>query len=204
MAAVLRGIYDVPMKRAMVPATLAALAAAVLAAGGARRLSVTAVEAPVVETVAEVLAVDAERRTVTIRDARGRRAVIGVPPELRALDAVAPGALVDMSYVPALLLSAGRGRPPFAAEETARLQPRGRRELVVHRKLATARVLELDAARRLLAVAGPDGLRLDLLAPEGVPGFEALRLGDVSALEYADAVALTAAPREPAAAVTGR
>lgn len=192
------------MKRMLIAATVAlSSAGTAMAVAGSedpfRRDTAPAQAVDQTEAVGQVVMVNQNTRRIAVRQDDGSRVVVRVPPEIQNLGQVRAGARVRMGYVRATALALARSGATVAAEEEARLAPRGVSpgETVAATREMTAVIDEIDRGRRELAVRGPDGNPLRLQVPAGTPGYEDAKAGEAVVLRYTEAVALTLAPMEP-------
>jgi hypothetical protein len=147
-----------------------------------------------IEAVALVLKADPLRRTMTIKNAHGKLVVIDVPPEMPA-DFIRPGSLLDIRYVEAEALTIAK--PDAVPDEfvlAVRIasQPGSAADLTAHPKRVTGKIAAIDRDRRELTVLGPDSKPIALKVAGAIEGFDELKAGDVAAIEYTEAVALSA------------
>jgi hypothetical protein len=174
---------------ALVPASFA-FAAAEPPADNGGMIAVRAIDAVVL-----VLKTDPLRRTMTIKNSHGALVTIDVPPEMPA-DQIKAGSLLDIRYVEAEALTIAK--PDAVPEEFVLAvkiasQTGAPGGLTAHPKRVTGKIANIDRDRRELTILGPDSKPIALKVAGLIEGFETLKAGDVAAIEYTEAVALSAA-----------
>ena len=141
----------------------------------------------------EVVSVDQTGRNVVVRDSRGAKATISVPPEAQNLDRVKPGDRFTVRYLEAVAVYVRKGGKASASEvQTVELAPRGGTPggKVVNTKNITAVVSEIDRPSRTLTVRGAKDEGVTLKVADGVRSFDDIAVGDTIALAYTEALAL--------------
>jgi len=188
------------MKSTLVAVT--AFAALALAPCVSAQIQGGAVVTGEAEAVVTVVSVDRKARTVTVRGPQGRTMTINVPPEAQNLDQVKKGSRFQVRYVESVAVAVSKGGVASASkDQTVRLAPKGGTPggVVVNTMQISATVEALDRTRRSIAVKGPQGNVLEFqVAPE--VQLEAIQLGDLVTLVYAEALALQMLPKETKAA----
>jgi uncharacterized protein YdeI (BOF family) len=197
------------MKRVLIAAALAAVSIPAAAqtetqtqspnagaAGSSSPSRSTPIALSEMEIVGEVVKVNKGAKTIVVKDPAGKKMKVSVPAEVSSLDNIKPGNLLDMRYLQAVALSVGKpGQGGQSAEQDVRLAPQGGSEMTVKSKKMTGTVTEFDRSRQELTVRGTEG-PVTFHAPEGFVNFDAVKVGDTVALQYTEAVAITAGKRE--------
>ena len=173
------------------------LVAAVLLVPSAPAVTAEAPKGAVVvaesQAFVEVVSVDQTARNVVVRDSRGAKATISVPPEAQNLDRVKPGDRFTVRYLEAVAVSVRKGGTASASEvQTVQLAPRGGTPggKVVNTKNITAVVSEIDRPSRTLTVRGAKDEGVTLKVADAVQSFDDIAVGDTIALSYTEALAL--------------
>lgn len=149
------------------------------------------------EIVGEVVKVNKGAKTIVVKDPAGKKVKLNVPAEVSSLDDIKPGNLLDMRFLQAVALNVGKpGQAAQFSEQDVRLAPQGGSEMVVKSKKLTGMVTDFDKSRQELSVKGPEGYPITFHAPEGFVNFDTVKVGDTVALQYTEAVAITAGKRE--------
>lgn len=152
------------------------------------------------EFVGEVVKVNKGAKTIVVKDPGGKRMKLSVPADVIRLDEVKPGHMLDIRYVDAVALQVAKpgASAPFAADENVRLAPQGGTpsEITAKTKRMSATVTDFDRSRRQLTVKAPEGLNMTLTLPETFADWDSIKVGDTLAIQYTDAVALTAGRRD--------
>jgi hypothetical protein len=149
------------------------------------------------EIVGEVVKVNKGAKTIVVKDPAGKKMKVSVPAEVSSLDNIKPGNLLDMRFLQAVALNVGKpGQASQFTEQDVRLAPQGGSEMVVKSKKLTGMITDFDKSRQELSVKGPEGYPMTFHAPEGFVDFDQVKVGDTVALQYTEAVAITAGKRE--------
>lgn len=153
-----------------------------------------------VETVAEIVKADKAKRLLTVKDAAGKKFKVHVPAGVAGLDAMKPGALLELQYLPAQAIALDKPgeSSSFIAQDSVGLVPRGatHSETTAKIRRMSAMVMDFDRSRGVITLKGPDGMNADLAVPEGYSGWDGLKVGDSLAVQYTEAQALSAGLRE--------
>ena len=188
------------MKSSLIAA--AAFATLALAPCASAQVQSGAVVAGEAEAVVTVVSVDRKARTVVVQGPQGRKVTLNVPPEAQNLDQVKKGSRFHVRYVESVAVALSKGGAASAsADRTVRLAPKGGTPggVAVSTMQISATVEALDRTRRTIAVKGPQGNELEFqVAPE--VQLEAIQLGDLVTVVYAEALALQMLPKETKAA----
>jgi hypothetical protein len=147
---------------------------------------------------ATVVAVDASKRLITLRDARGVTSVVHAGPEVRNFAQIAPGDTVKVRYQESLVftrLQPGVAAAPPSAEIVAgRAKPGQKPGAMMGGQLTTTVKVELvDADSNIVVFTPPDGgLRaVRAVRPEGQQFIRGLAPGDQVEITYTEALAVS-------------
>lgn len=193
------------MKRLLIAAALAAASLPAAAQTGAQPAPQTPSRSTPfavseVEIVGEVAKVNKSARTIVVKDPAGKKVKLSVPADVIGLDQIKPGNLLDLRYINAVALQVAKPgtMPRFAAEEDVRLAPQGGSpsEIMAKTKRMSAMVTDFDKSQRELTVKGPEGYGMTLQLPDAFMDWDSVKIGDTLAIQYTEAMALTAGKRE--------
>lgn len=155
----------------------------------------------VVKVIAQVAAVDAEERVVTLIRPDGSATDVRCGPEVVNFDQIRVGDEVEAEFEESLAITVTpHGEAPSAAAVTdVALAPVGSRPgaAAVRTTQVTATVDAIDYATRRVWLRGPRGNVLSLHAGPGVRRFDAVRVGDTVVARYTEALAIAVRPTEP-------
>jgi hypothetical protein len=190
------------MRQSLLVLSLVAAAAAPLPAS-AQQPTTTVVTSPGKGTIAETVkitatveAIDKAKRTVTLKGPK-RTETIAVGPDVRNFDQVKVGDKVVVEYVQALSLElrkAGQAPVNAAAAGGARADAGQKPAGVVGAQVTvTTDVIDLDPARQVVVIKGPQGnvFELKVRDPEQ---FKLVKKGDQIQVTYTEALALAVTP----------
>lgn len=156
--------------------------------------TVGAIAGQMVSARAQVVAVDQERRLVTLRDEAGDTATVKVGPEVKRLNEVKPGDYVVARYVEALALDirkSGTGAAKMVERDTL-IRVAGPRPAAIAAKVitATVEIAAIDAANKQVTIKTGSGatIPLDVTDPDVLSG---LSVGDKVDVTYVEAFALS-------------
>lgn len=174
-----------------------ALALALALPANAQQLKDGAVSVQQSEEVVTVLSVDQQKRTVTIRHAKGNAATLDVPPESQNLDRIKPGDRFRMKIIEAVAVGIKKGGEP--AQEDKRdvtVSPKGGTPggMIVKTQTRSVVVDAIDYGNRYIAVRGTSGQTLALKVADGVP-IEQLAAGDRITVIHTQALAVELEPQ---------
>jgi hypothetical protein len=155
---------------------------------GGSVIAVTAVDA-----VAVVVKTDSRLRTVTIEDPKGKNVTINIPPQL-PLEQIQAGTLLDVRYVEAQALDIrGTGAAPADAVGSVVITPAiGTRVVTAKTRRVKGMISEINRRERELTIVGADDKPLALKVAPIVEGFDGVKVGDTTVIEYTEAAALSA------------
>jgi len=148
---------------------------------------------------ATVVAVDYEKRLVTLKGEKGNEMVVQVSEEARNLPQVEVGDTVEVDYYQsvALFTQLPDGEPATAVTTSAARTPLGDKPggAVSETITIKAIVQAIDYATRMVVLQGPDGNTLTTRVDERVKRFNEVKLGDEIVVQYTRAFAISV--REP-------
>ncbi len=156
--------------------------------------TVGAIAGQMVSARAQVVAVDHERRLVTLRDEDGDTTTVTVGPEVRRLNEVKPGDMVVARYVEAVALEirkSGAGAAKMLERDTViRLEGPRPAGIAARAITATVEITAIDAANRQVTIKTGRGatVPLDVKDPAVLSG---LAVGDKVDVTYVEAFALS-------------
>ncbi len=174
-----------------------------------------AVEENTTTAKVDVVAVDHEQRTATLRGDDGEEFTMNVPDTVRNFDQIQPGDQLTISYnvataiflqkAPAGAGSGGSGgtgegsSSPSAAEpsvtsyETVQVAPRGSKPAGVRARVTqiTATVEDVNYDKRQVTLRGPRGNVRTIDVGDNVPDFDQIKKGDTVMVRHTEAVAAT-------------
>jgi len=168
------------------PTTQAAVTSAPGAVAGAATTQITA----------KVIAVDPAQRTVTLQAASGKTRTIEVGDKVRNFDQIKVGDQVHAKYTQALALELKKGVAdmPAPTEEhaitpapAAGAKPGG---TVARKVTATAEVVAVDPAKKMVILRGPQGNEVDVEA-EDPSQLQNIKKGDHVQVTYVEALAIS-------------
>lgn len=152
------------------------------------------------EIVGEVVKVNKSAKTIVVKDPAGKKLKLSVPADVTTLNDVKPGHMLDIRYINAVALQVAKpgAGTTFTAEENVRLAPQGGSpaEITAKTKRMSATVTDFDQSRREITVKAPEGHSMALMLPETFTDWDSVKVGDTLAIQYTEAMALTASKRE--------
>lgn len=153
---------------------------------------------------ATVTDVDKTNRTVTLRTDDGREEIIKCGPEVRNFDQIEKGDKVAAEYHESTVIFArkpeaaagaasGAAQPSAATASKAELAPIGAKPggVVADVTELTARVEEIDYAKRQMTLRGPRGNTKVVNIADDVPNIESVKKGDEIVLRHTEALAIS-------------
>ena len=188
LAAALMGVVPFAVQAQSAPSTQAAVTSAPGKVAGAATTSVTA----------KVVAVDPATRSVTLQTASGKTRTIEVGDQVHNFEQIKVGDTVHAKYTQALALELKKGATGMAAptEEhavTPPPAPGAKPGGTVARKVtATAVVVAIDTAKKMVTLRGPEGNEVDVEAQDPSQ-LENIKKGDHVQVTYVEALAIKVA-----------
>lgn len=157
-------------------------------------------ETSVVTATAIVEHVDQTQRLVTLRAADGTTSTLHVGPEVRNLAQVEKGDEVVVGYIEAVAIEVKKGEGELgvvAGEDAIRAEPGEKPAGAAARTVkVTARIVEIDRENDEVTLEGKDGTRvtIDVRDPQH---YDAIAVGDLVDITYAEAIAISVEPARP-------
>ena len=161
----------------------------------------------------DVVAVDHDKRTVTLRGGDGKEFSMNVPDSVRNLDQVQPGDQLTVTYDVATAVflqkadpgsgssddtsasegSSSPGGPSAATYETVEVAPRGEKPAGIRTRVIQikATVEDVDYDKRQVTLRGPQGNERTIDVGDNVPNFDQIKKGDTVLVRHTEAVAAT-------------
>jgi hypothetical protein len=151
-----------------------------------------------VKVTATVEAIDKAKRTVTLKGASGKSETITVGPEARNFDQVKVGDKVTVEYVQALSLelkkASGQKAEVTTSSGVVRSEPGQKPGGAVGAQVtALTDVVDLDPARQVVVLKGPQGNLVDLKVRDPEQ-FKLVKKGDQVQVTYTEAMAVAVTP----------
>ena len=174
-----------------------ASAAALATPAAAQQLKDGAVAVEQSEAVVTVVAVNPQKRTVTIRGPKGNVATLDVPPEAQNLDRVKAGDRFRMKMIEAVAVGIRKGGEPAQNEKReVTVSPKGGTPggMIVKTQTRSVVVDAIDYGNRYMAVRGTGGQTLALKVADGVP-IEQISAGDRITVLHTQALAVELEPQ---------
>ncbi|MBV8653492.1 MAG: hypothetical protein JO255_18665 [Alphaproteobacteria bacterium] len=162
---------------------------------------------------ADVIAVDHDKRTVTLRGSDGKEFSMNVPDTVRNLDQVQPGDQLTVTYDVATAVylektdpgsgssddtsasegSSSPGGPSAATYETVEVAPKGEKPAGIRTRViqVKATVENVDYDKRQVTLRGPQGNEKTIDVGDNVPNFDQIKKGDTVLVRHTEAVAAT-------------
>lgn len=160
-----------------------------------------AVLASKVTLTATVVAIDAAKRTVTLKGAQGKIVDVSVPPEAKKFDQIKVGDLVTVEYARALTLAlkkAGDGIRGSTSQSATAGAPAGAVAggAAAQQVTILANVTAVNQKEGYVTLRGPKGNSVDLAVPDAGQ-LKLVKVGDQVEAVYTEAMAITvdAAPK---------
>jgi len=151
----------------------------------------------VVEAVKEtavVDAIDASKRTLTLRFANGMTQVYKLDKAVRNFDQIKVGDNVSATYIEsvALFVRKSHEKPGAGELQTVTLAPKGAKPgaIITNTIEITAKVEAINYRMRAVALKGPEGVLRIFPVDRGVKDFKNVKVGDELVLRVTEAVAI--------------
>jgi translation elongation factor P/translation initiation factor 5A len=149
----------------------------------------------VLETVtatATVEAVDAAKRTVTLKFADGKTQTYKLGPEVKNFDQIKAGDRVKSTMVESVAVFVRKSdEPPGVAEgRTVQVAPKGAKPgaLITDTVEVTAKVEAIDYQKRTVTLRQPNGAQKTFAVDKSVEKFNTVKTGDEVVLRVTDAL----------------
>jgi hypothetical protein len=141
-----------------------------------------------------VESIDKANRAVTIKRSDGQMVTLKAPPEAKNFDQIKPGDTVRAEYLDAVAIFVrASSAPPQAAEDaTVAVAPKGEKPAAVAVKTVqmTAKVADIDYAKRTVTLVGPQGNRRVVKVDDRVKRLNEVKPGDEVVVRHTEAVAI--------------
>jgi hypothetical protein len=152
-----------------------------------------AIEAAAVQVSANVVAVDAAKRAVSVVGPLGRTNTYVCGPAVKNFDQIKVGDTVKATFVESIAIAAGPSSAPMSAGVggTVAVAPKGAMPGVVMAKTVevTGKIVSIDAESRAVTLVGPAGNERTVKAGPKVD-LGALKAGDDVRLQVTEALAI--------------
>jgi hypothetical protein len=151
---------------------------------------------------ATIQSIDKEKRTVTLKDEKGKTMTVDVPSDVESFDRLKKGDKVTATYQEALAVSVhkpGEAKPTNEVQEsTGRTTGANPSRTMERTHTMSAEVVSVDAAKNKLKVKGPEGKTRDINVedPSMREKLKDLKPGEVVELQYTEAMAITLQPKK--------
>ncbi len=148
----------------------------------------------VVEMTAVVDAVDAAKKTVTVKAPDGTTRTFKVGPEVKNFDQIKAGDKVKTTFYESVAVFVAKaGEKPSVSEvQTVKVAPKGAKPgaVVVNTLEVTAKVEKIDYKKRNISLKGPEGNVRTFTVDKSVKNFKNIKKGDDVYLQVTEAVAM--------------
>jgi hypothetical protein len=151
---------------------------------------------------ATVIAIDKEKRTVTLKGEDGKHKTVAVPEDVQAFDQVKKGDKIRMSYQESAALDIyqpGEARPAATEREaTTRIAGTSPTGMAVREQTISAEIISVDPKKNIVKVKGPEGKAKEITVqnPEVRQKLKDLKPGQVVEIRYKEAMAVTLEPQK--------
>lgn len=149
------------------------------------------------EAIVTVMRVNVDKRTVTIRDAKGKVTTLVVPEESQNLDKVKRGARFKIKFIEAVAVGIRKGDDPMQSENIeVKFAPKGGTPgaMVTHTETLSVVVDDVDYVNRYIAVRAASGETRRLKVVDEIP-LQQFTAGDEIAVAYTHALIAEMQPR---------
>jgi hypothetical protein len=175
-------------KEAPMPATSKELPGAV--AGEVRSVTATVTE------------IDYKSRHATLKMPDGTLVPVAVSEAAYNFDQVKVGDLVDISYTQAIALKLDKdsgGQPGVSSSSGMERAPKGQKPqgTIYNTVDIRAKVVSVDYKTRKVELSGPNGNIVPVTVDPNVPNIENIKVGDIVAATYTEAIAISVRPANP-------
>ncbi len=153
-----------------------------------------AVKVVTVTETATVDAIDAARRSVTLKWPDGKTKTFKVPKEVVNFDQIAVGDKVRATFVEELALFVRKSDAPPSADETETiaLAPKGAKPgvFMADTQTITAKIEAIDYKQRTVTLKGPQGNSKTFKINKSVKNLKEVKKGDEVTLRFTEALAV--------------
>lgn len=148
---------------------------------------------------ATVDAIDYQTRHVTLKMPDGSKNTVAVGEAAYNFDQVKVGDLVNITITQAVAVMLDKetgGQPGVRTSSGLERAPKGQKpEGVAYSTIdVNAKVVGIDYKQRIVTLVGPDGNEVPVSVDPGVQGIENIKVGDIVAVKYTEAVAISVKP----------
>jgi hypothetical protein len=151
----------------------------------------------VVEAVSKTFtvdAIDAGKRTVTLKSADGQKQTYKLGPEVRNFDQIKVGDTVKATYLEsvAIFVRKSNEKPDAGQVQTVQVAPKGAKPGVIATETTevTAKVEAIDYKKRTVTLKGPEGNVRTFSVDKSVKKFDNVKVGDEVVLRVTEAMAI--------------
>jgi hypothetical protein len=143
---------------------------------------------------ATVKAVDKMNRKVTFEGPEGNMVMVSAGPEVKNFDQIAVGDKLMIEYTEAIAaaIDPAGGAPAAGSQIAVETAPPGAKPAMVASETVElrAKILEVDKAKRKVAVQGPAGKKRIFRVGKEVERFDELKPGEDVVVRYTEAIAI--------------
>lgn len=143
---------------------------------------------------ATVDAIDAAKRTVTLKRPDGQTKTLKAGPEVRNFDQIKVGDQVKATFVEELAVFVKKSDAPASTDETTTvaLAPKGAKPgiLVADTQVVTAKIEAVSYKNRTVTLRGPEGNKKTLKVGKNVANFKEVKKGDEVSVRFTEALAI--------------
>lgn len=151
-----------------------------------------------VKTVSTVVGIEADTRTVWLKDGKGKVVQVAVGEEARNFDQLKIGDVVTAEYSEAITVTLKKGGKPLAANEHQSLErtPAGAKPggTIGREVTIIANVTAVNHQTGMVTLKGPQGNSIDL-AVRDPDQLKLIKKGDQMEVVYKEAVAISVEPK---------
>ncbi|HOW54838.1 MAG TPA: hypothetical protein PLR60_09315 [Syntrophorhabdaceae bacterium] len=152
------------------------------------------VEVDVVKAAAVVDAVDAAKRTVTVKMLDGSTKTAKMGPEVKNFDQIKVGDRVNMTFYQsvAVFVAKSSEKPSASEVQTVEVAPKGAKPgaVVVDTVEVVAKVESINYKKRTVTLKGPEGNVRTFTVDKAVKNFKNIKKGDDVYLRITEAMAI--------------
>jgi hypothetical protein len=161
-----------------------------------------AVVGEVKSVTATVTEIDYKTRHATLKMPDGTLVPLAVSEAAYNFDQVKVGDLVDISYTQAIALKLDKdtgGQPGVSTSSGMERAPKGQKPqgTIYNTMDIRAKVVSVDYKTRKVELNGPNGNIVPVTVDSSVPNIENIKVGDIVAATYTEALAISVRPANP-------
>jgi hypothetical protein len=151
---------------------------------------------------ATVTEIDYKARHATLKMPDGTLVPVAVSEAAYNFDQVKVGDLVDISYTQAIAINLEKdpgGQPSVSSSSGMERAPKGQKPqgTIYNTVDIRAKVVSVDYKTRKVELSGPNGNIVPVTVDPNVPNIENIKVGDVVAATYTEAIAISVRPANP-------